>query len=166
MRGPGGVEGAVVEVVRAGVDTCRVRGAGTAPGEATETAPGGGGEGALGCGMAGRAPRVRGCEDELAKAFFAKQCNTLRRYLHFEGSLRFRAEYLFEYPIHAGVSDHPDRKFSGAFDGGEHKVEREWGFPCPRDEAGAWYDLPDCYLGLLNVAYLFELVRSNAFWNP
>lgn len=42
MRGPEGVEGAVVEVVRAGVDACQVRGAGTAPGEATGTAPGGG----------------------------------------------------------------------------------------------------------------------------
>ncbi len=45
MRGLGGVAGAGVEVVRAGVDTCRVRGAGAAPGEATGTAPGGGGKG-------------------------------------------------------------------------------------------------------------------------
>jgi hypothetical protein len=98
-----------VTVARAGEDACRVIGAGTAPGEATGTAPGGRGEGALDCGMAGRAPRVRVRVDELTKALFAEQCNTLRRYLQFEGSLRFRAEYLFEYPVHAGVSDHLNR---------------------------------------------------------
>jgi hypothetical protein len=69
--GSGGVAGAVAEFGRTGVDSCQVRGAGRAPGKATGKAPGGGGEGALDCGMAGRAPRVRGGGDELTKVLFA-----------------------------------------------------------------------------------------------